>query len=445
MQKTYSPDYHPFACLPFLHVSIDKPLHLGPIQIESFAKWQHRLNANQQKKYIECFTKLGFKNSSFETIACVSIDSHFPTKKSETLLIDALYTLFFVTAFKQSHTSNNVFSLTSYTTLLTLNEVSSSLSIEEKPELSQLIKIELLPSLTNDILQGLSQALNLMYSAPQTENLEEVQFAHRLIRAIRYFCDRFFNRFKNLFIKGISFDEVLFEPEDVLFLITSFETLFDLNLKAPGPDLKQKLRPLLLLKFSRPVEVFWSWVDGFYKLRDSVTHPNTPLERIFKENPSFEIPYVLLGVKLFIYSIFMLVSKLGVMAKHEENIEEFPKDFTDMHPENVLVFMWPEENLLRKISFLFLQWIYGSEVTSFESIKKEMELLCRIYEVILHLSHLPQNEHPSIKSMTLHPTIKSELMKELISLYQNPLFLEQSKKNGTPHLPPAFLILLRGH
>ncbi|MCE2982850.1 MAG: hypothetical protein LW832_04700 [Parachlamydia sp.] len=148
--------------------------------------------------------------------------------------------------------------------------------------------------------------------------------------------------------KGMHFSDDLFEPEDVIFLASSFEALFDIDDKHMASDFKQKLRPLLHLKFAKPLEIFWKWVDDFYDSRRKILHGGPLPDPQFKLNPNFDISHLLIGIKLFIYSVYYNLHLYGLIKSTHEDAYS-PPDFKWIHPEEVLLFFWTEESLLKKI------------------------------------------------------------------------------------------------
>src|SRR5262249_4372330 len=146
----------------------------------------------------------------------------------------------------------------------------------------------------------------------------------------------------------------LFEPEDTLLLASSFEVLLDINEKHPASDFRFKVRPMLHLKFSKPVELFWKWVDAFYLLKKQVIHGTIGPQDYSVENPNFKVPILQIGVKLFIYVIYYKLFKMHLV--HSNDDDRFPPPhFKWIQPEEVLLFFWTEESLLRKLSLLLAQ------------------------------------------------------------------------------------------
>lgn len=132
-----------------------------------------------------------------------------------------------------------------------------------------------------------------------------------------------------------------------LMLSLAFEALLKLNPRSPAADLRQRLRPLLHLKFSRPVELLWSFVDQFYLAREEEISGVLHTRPLFLSNPNVEISLESLAEKLFIY-IFYEELFLEGLLEGKEGTSTTPDNFKSIHPERVLVFFWPEETLSKK-------------------------------------------------------------------------------------------------
>lgn len=216
-----------------------------------------------------------------------------------------------------------------------------------------------------------------------------------MIRSIRYLVDRFFQKFVNLIDKGLNFSQSLFEPEDILFLSSSFESLFNIDDKDPAADFKHKLRPMLHLKYSRPVEIFWSWVDDFYELKRQMIHQGSSPHPIFKSNPNFEISHVMLGIKLFIYAVYYKLFEYKLIAPiHTDDYT--PPDFRWVHPEEILLFFWTESSIIRKLDV----FIKRAQVNTDENeLFAEISLLSDLFLSIYERYHLhPVHDHVKFKA-----------------------------------------------
>lgn len=165
------------------------------------------------------------------------------------------------------------------------------------------------------------------------------------------------------FIQSICFllNRFLTCPEDwecpswhhYLELSLGFEALFNLNSTTPQADLRQKLRPLLHLKFSSPVELLWKWVDLFFSAKVLLLKGQTPADLNFSANPSITSPLYLIGEKLLIFSIYDLLFhwhlSLGIAGT-----ETTPDRFAKIPPERVLVYFWTKETIDKKLTLLSL-------------------------------------------------------------------------------------------
>jgi hypothetical protein len=108
----------------------------------------------------------------------------------------------------------------------------------------------------------------------------------------------------SLFGNNLNIPHLYFEAEDIVYLATSFEALFDLSDEHPHIEFKHKLRPMLGLRYSNSVELLWQWVDGFFSLREQIIHGRPLTETSFQANPNFDISYFYLVMKLFLYGVY---------------------------------------------------------------------------------------------------------------------------------------------
>jgi hypothetical protein len=136
-----------------------------------------------------------------------------------------------------------------------------------------------------------------------------------------------------------------------LELSLGFEALFNLNPSNPGADLRQKLRPLLHLKFSSPVELLWKWVDLFFSAKGLLLKGQTPSNLCFSANPDIKSPLYLIAEKLLIFSIYDLLFQwhlsLGIAGT-----KTTPDSFSKIPPERVLVYFWTLETIDKKLTLL---------------------------------------------------------------------------------------------
>ncbi len=349
-------------------------------------------------------------------MTCLSIHpefSHLSEKKKKSLLVDALYLLYFASYFRNLYAGEEVPSFNSFRKM-----IPASLEFIREKRNWEYLSIQAIDQektirlhcVDLEICQRLGSLLDGIYRTPSTDSsplppsravftssvtdsvgcdwpsaaprsseiakaipssrvapsgpsrltesvTEEVntapsriQMYKRFVRAIRYFVDRLFHRFVNLFDKkslfaGDAFGA--FEAEEIIFLASSFEVLFEMSDRQTVADFKHKLRSLLHLKYGRPIEMFWKWVDDFYALKQAVIRGDvlSDSDSLFRLNPNFEISHLFLGTKLFIYSVYHLLF-------HSPPLPPYPPPIL---AEDLLLFFWTEESLLHQLNFSIKQ------------------------------------------------------------------------------------------
>lgn len=360
-----------FATLPFVELDHETTIQFGPIIFWPASKSDEFLPESNRASFHDYLQMVGqikakelknqvFINTGFidaKKCTCASIASEVPEEIREFLLIDALYLLYFACTFRNLYYGQEIPPFNSLRKMIPAHEefikdqsLWKDLYIHETDR-EETICLHVIDS---NICEGLGKALEAIYLGSGTDNPEFIQTYKRIVRSIRYLIDRFFQRFVNLFGKNLNFSEEIFEPEDIIFLTVSFECLFNLEGSgATAADFKHKLRPLLHLKYSRPVEIFWKWVDDFYEVKQRILRGDTFLDPLFRWNPNFEVSHILLGIKLFIYSIYYYLFTYQLLES--TRVDPYtPPDFKWIHPEEILLFFWTESAVLEKIH-LFLQ------------------------------------------------------------------------------------------
>lgn len=356
--------YHLYAILPFIELSHEKPIHLGPVVFWPSSLYETFLPSSEHrsfKSYLKAITQLQIKDELNQVktastllpkqMTCISLDEKIAAAKKEFLLVDSIYLLYFACTFRDLYYGFKVPSFDGFRKILPASaeflrdQAWETLFIEERQR-EPTISLHLFDE---TICQAFGKMLTTLYLSSYSAASQSVLNPYqRLIRAIRYIIDRFTQRFINLFDKGLVFSIELFEPEDIIFLAASYESLFDIQEKHPSADFKNKLRPLLHLKYSRPVELFWRWADDFYEARRKIMHGDKLPDPIFRMNPNFEVSHAIIGLKLFIYSVYYMLFKNHLI--HSEGFDVFtPPDFKWIHPEELLLLFWTEESLLNKL------------------------------------------------------------------------------------------------
>jgi hypothetical protein len=144
------------------------------------------------------------------------------------------------------------------------------------------------------------------------------------------------------------------EPEDVVFLVTAFESLFDTNSeyqkkKNEIPNfsnriiLKKSLKKILKLRDEKPEAILDKWVDGIYDWRNEIAHGEQVRDRLFEGNPNHHISYIGLGISLFTFCIY----------SEFRNRRYFSKKQFDLHyiygKEKLLPYLWSQNDVLKEV------------------------------------------------------------------------------------------------
>lgn len=445
-----SQNYLLYACLPFVELADETPIHFGPVVFWPASKFKEYLPDHLHSSFHDYFEivsqiKTESKDPGKEGIeteklnlrgaTCVSIAEDVAVELREYLLIDSLYLLYFTSIFRhlyygQEITTFNAFRkmIPAYEDFIKVKGNWEQLSIKEKDREGTIS----LHFIDPEICQGLGMALESIYLPKDEQDPEFIQAYKRLVRSIRYLVDRFFQRFVNLFHKGLHFSEEMFEPEDVIFLASSFESLFNLDAsQSTAADFKHKLRPLLHLKYSRPVEIFWKWVDDFYEVKRRILQGEIFLDPLFKRNPNFEISHILLGIKLFIYSVYYYLFKYQLLkSTHVDSYT--PPDFKWIHPEEILLFFWTETSVLEKIH-LFLN--KSQDGTIDEESLADLNLLTTLF-VSLYDRYYLAEQHKGEANVLFIPSPITELQKEGYSTLEK---LKQLQAQDSNHILLQFI------
>jgi hypothetical protein len=383
-----------YACLPFVELAQQACIQMGPVSFWPASRFKEFIDPNLQnnfQNYLNSMSQIKAateKNTAFiNTVKLephgntyISIDQGVAKEHKEQLLVDSLYLLYFACTFRNLYYNNEIPKFGPFRKMIPadlefIQEPAnwSHLHIAETDR-EETVCIHLVDQ---EFCDALGKMLSAIYLPNQAIAQEIIHDYKRFIRAIRYLVDRFFQRFVNLFEKGLKLPEIIFEPEDVIFLASSFEALFDLDERHATADFKAKLRPLLHMKHSKPIEIFWKWVDDFYEVRHKIVHSGMTPDPIFKLNPNFEISHILIGIKLFIYSAYYSLYKYNLL--HSVSSDAYnPPDFKWIHPEEILLLFWTEKHLLRKLSH-FLKRIIEDKVDHQEELLADVHLLASLF------------------------------------------------------------------
>lgn len=374
------------TCLPFLELGHENVVSIGPISFWPSSRYLEFIdpeNIDDFKQYIETVGNIKAinQNSLMTTVqlephvmTCVSIDVNIPEDQREFILIDSLYLLYFTCTFRNLYYMNEIPSFSPLRKMVpaSMEYIKNKESwIDQYISETQREETLCMNVYDSEMCRSLGKALDAVYTSKKDPDY----FFKRLIRSIRYLIDRSFQRFANLFSSSSNFSDALFEPEDIVFLTSSFEALFDLKEHHASADLKHKLRSLLKLKDSRSLEMFWKWIDDFYQAKRKVIHCGEYPDTVFRMNPNFEVPHIVIGIRLFIYSVTFLLFEHHLI-KAENTFSDSPPDFKWIHPEEATLFFWTESHLLHKIVLLMTDLKKQPEN---QGVKENITSLCKLY------------------------------------------------------------------
>lgn len=219
-----------------------------------------------------------------------------------------------------------------------------------------------------EVLKALGELLKRKYIDKDPE-------ATSLLQSILYFVDRDMSH--NLRVK-------------LLMLSLGFQVLLKLNPQFPEAGLRQELRPLLHMKFSKPIELLWGFVDQFYRSLKKALDGLLDERPYFDQNPNIHIPLDIVAEKLLIYTIYEKLFRSKLIKGHE-GFPTTPDDFQHIHPETVMLFFWPQDTLIKKFSLFEMPGEqYQNELSMLKSIWKKGKELEKTDRAAYHFDPLPQ-------------------------------------------------------
>jgi hypothetical protein len=408
-----------YACLPFVELAHETSIQLGPVIFWPASKYREFLPKDRHQTFENYFhsiqqVKAQVPNSQDKWIntvklepqgtTCISIMDKISLSQCEHVLIDAVYLLYFTCTFRNLYYGQEVPSFDVFRKMIPASWafISNQANWEhvyiDESLREETVCIHLADA---EITQALGQILLVIYTLSGEPGKTEAY--KRLVRSIRYLVDRFFQRFVNLFENGLNFSTELFEPEDIIFLSSSFESLLDINDQQTTADFKHKLRPMINFRYGKPVELFWKWVDNFYEAKRKIIHGGASPDPYFRLNPNFEVSHILLGIKLYIYALYFTLYKYGLVSSvHEDAFT--PPDFKWIHREEILLFFWTELNLLQRLSLFLKQTQENSEN---KDLVADFRLLSHLFVSMYERYHLM----PAQPSLKFIPTSLAEIQK----------------------------------
>lgn len=356
-----------YACLPFVAMSLTEGVDFGPIRFWPFEQASNFLceeNRQLLEEYLDTLSHTKAETIESEKImsvmtmslrlnamTCVSIDSRIPKEERDHLLIEAIYQLYFCCAFCHRARGVELPILSSFTKILPARIsflenkkgwLEASIPESKRKTTTPVICVD------EEIRIGIFRAFSQIYYEQDQLGDDKKKQLQSLIRGIRYFVDRFYERFENLIYDDEGMLRESHRPEDIIFLVASFESLLSIDVNEPQTDFKQRFRKMLELRYTRSIENLWKWVDGLYGIKNQIMQGNDVKDIYYRENPNFKISYFYLGMQLFLYAVHCQMQKYGLLTNNEA-YKFAALDFRWVHPEDVLVYLWPEEAVLRRI------------------------------------------------------------------------------------------------
>jgi len=427
-----------YACLPFVELAHETSIELGPVIFWPASKYEIFIDPSMHemfKKYLESIQQVKARTEEgdqacINTIklqpqgtTCISIHPKIAIYLREHVMIDAIYLLYFTCTFRNLYYGQEVPSFNVFRKMIPASwEFFSDPSQWEHVYIDETLREETvcIHLIDKEMANALGQALLHIYT--QTGEPGKTNAYKRLIRSIRYLVDRFFQRFVNLFENGLNFSESLFEPEDIIFLASSFESLLDINDQQVTADFKHKLRPMINFRYGKPVELFWKWVDDFYETKRKIIHGGSIPDPYFRLNPNFEISHIMLGIKLYIYALYFTLYKYQLIhSTHQDPYT--PPDFKWIHREEVLLFFWTEVTILEKIQSLLVQ---AQESSGKEDLIADFHLLTYLFVSLYERYYLLSNQ-PDLKFIPTPLVSMQEMGSQILGLIKNEQNYEKLK------------------
>ena len=184
------------------------------------------------------------------------------------------------------------------------------------------------------------------------------------INSLRYFCQIF--RFRG----------PLHDREKILILYRSFICLLDVSPTSELPDLKHKLRKMLHLKYYKPLEIFWHWIDSFYELKCALIQEKGQIDLKYRGNPNFIIPHLDLGLKFFTYAFYFTLASESFLGLKNSKINEMQTLLQNFKQKDLEILLWTDFSLLSKIE-IFLNRVIQDP--SSEDLQSEICYLLNLY------------------------------------------------------------------
>lgn len=391
------------ACLPFVHLKPNEAISIGPICFWSGSCYRDFVPEKQWtgfQAYLKRISCLHSREDSerdcpkdksipSEVLTFVSVHPSIVGQELNECLVDGLSLFYFTCFYRDLYYNVQVPPFQTFTKLApalekftALDEKSQSFAIFE----DQSQEPACIGLVDSNMAQALGHTLSAVYLSDMEGLARRSAYARRVVRSIRYFVNGFSTTFENIWRDGFSFPQCLFEPEDVIFLTSSFESLLNIESDQNTSDFKYRTRGIVQLEYSNAMEIFWAWTDGFFSLKYNMVYHGENPDTTFKVNPNFEVSYLYLGIRLF---IFILHHKLCLHGfyPHSQGEKSLHDPLGKISREEVMVFFWPEKELLENIAQCLHRWTIPEAYEELRDITLfHMQLFC----VLFHRYHLPR-------------------------------------------------------
>lgn len=414
-------DYHLYACLPFLELESEKPINIGPVAFFSGAQAEKCLDP-EVSGYLSKYLKGHQLNE--KKVTCISIHPDIKEKHYHWIVVDAIYILYFVAYYREIYDLLEAPDMHPFTKFIPAEE--KYLRKVTEQELAPLISVhETKISLVDEPQLKLCEAFSKVIGKEEAEKSSAM-------RSLRFFVDGLMRKFENIASAGLKDLPRAFHPELIIFLMTAYDTLFHIEQQSSPSDLKQILRPMLKLKYSRSVELLWSWVDGLYKHFSSAVHGGEESGYSYTANKSLKLSYLRIGLKVYIYSMLHKLFELGLIEPTSPE-EDTPLEFLEISPKEILLLLWSQEDILKKLSILLMQITEGKNTKEYRQDAKHLAELYNLYNVKFSK---PQSSH--IHYNPPDPEAIESYVKAIKNLSTESIEVDGSQVKLSSTLPTSF-------
>lgn len=423
------------GCFPYVLLKSSQETTMGPITFWPLCDYQRYISRDERTSFTQWIEALEIPPTEGRYPACASITKGFSPKKQMECLIEAVCLWYFATYHQDLYYNVGIPAFHSFSKIALHPEVAQNGPITPVSHVPPI----LLKEPPTEVTQALSLALTRKTEGSQDLNPELHLHSKQIVRSIRLFVRCFAPGFENVTHGEAPFRKSHFKAETLLFLVTAFETLLDIP---PGSvsDFKYRMRGIVHMMYGHAMELFWKWVDGLYQLKTQVLSKANVGEAIFKANPNFEVAFLYLGMRLFIYAAAYHLCEMKFIAKVQTPLGHLPSSLS-IHREEIMLFFWPEEYLLKVIANNLDQW--GDEKYYQEDHLTSLfhiNLYCTLYH-----RYIKGKNKDTYSEIRFHRSPKEQIQPHLDAIRRilaRPIPWSEQQKCVKDLMPPAFLSCL---